>query len=220
VPLLVAVILMVVAACGGGNGEAESTTQPEGAAGDAQREAQVLASTEQFIAAAASTDVDAVMTMLQASLTDKERQRYGFRAAWPTHVVTDCEVTQASDFLSSVACEADLIDPVWLEMGPTAIIVTYQTWSDGMTWDFGGDTGTTGGELATPDTYADTLTAYSEYLSRFRADDYSTDCDPEAHEITETVQEYGITLVPACGELLASVATDVAEWLKAGRPDA
>ena len=217
---LLAGVVIVAAACSDGNGDAESTTQPEAAAGDAELEAQVLAATDRFIAVEAATDVEGVMTMLQASLSDKEQQRYGFFAAWPTHVVTDCEVVAVSDFTSSVVCRGDLTDPVWREMGPTAIGVTYKTWSDGMTWDFGGGTEAPGGELATPATYTDTMTAYSEYLSRFRADEYGTDCDPAAYEIADTVQEYGLTLVPACGELVASAANDVAEWLQAGKPEA
>ncbi len=199
-----------LAACGdSGSGTTE-------APGDALASA-AQAGADRYIAAEEATDVEGVFALLQTSLTDKERQRYGFFAAWPTHRVRDCAVTEASDFRSAVTCQADLADPVWRHLGATGIVITYNTWSDGMTFDFGGDY-TGDGVVATPDTYADTITAYADYLRANQPDAYAASCDPQMYDVNATVQEFGLTLVPACGELVASAGEAAAAWLEAGKP--
>lgn len=215
---LMAVLMMVcVTACSGGDGAGEVTTAAAASAENTDLAAKAEAAAGEYIAAEAAADVDAVLGMLQPSLADKERQRYGFFAAWPMHRVGDCEVSQASSFLSAVECQAELTDPVWRHIGATDIVVTYNTWSDGMTFDFGGDY-TGNGVVATPNTYSDTVTAYADYLMTHSPNEYATACDPAAFDVNETVQEYGLTLVPACGALVASVGDEAAAWLEAGRP--
>jgi hypothetical protein len=204
VALLLAVLMIGGGACGGGD-ESAAVSGAQAAADD-------------YIAAEAAQDVEAVAALLQATLSDKERQRYLFFAAWQTHTVRDCEVITDTDFKSAVRCQASLVDPVWKEVGAQDIVVTYNKWSDGMTFDFGGEyTGSS--VVATPSTYGDTVKAYADYLMLREPDAYAASCDPALYDVNDTVQEFGLTLVPACGELVASVGSEAAAWLAAGRPN-
>jgi hypothetical protein len=110
---------------------------------------------------------------------------------------------------------AESSDPVYLEMGPPGLIVELSRYGDGLSLGFAvvepSDPG--------PSQYADTLTAYAEYLSQYEPDAYATTCAPEGYE-TEIRFEYGVSLTPECGALLPTVANAVAEWLDNGRPEA
>jgi len=217
-PVLMVALVVAVTVVACGDDAAETTTattttmittttlDPE-----AGLEAEVLAEVDVFVEAWNAGDVDGVLDFVQTSLSDAERLRQGFFAAWNFAPISGCEIDSLSDFLTTVVCAAESSDPVYLEMGSAELTVVLSRYGDGYNVNFQGG----GGGRQ----YADTLTAYAEYLRQYEPDAYANTCDPEGYE-TEIRFEYGVSLTPECGALLPTEASAVAEWLRNGRPEA
>jgi hypothetical protein len=207
-----ALAALVVSACG--DDAADPTTATMLDSGPAL-EAEVSAEIDALVEVWNAADTDGFLGFLQTSLSDAERLRQAFFLAWNFAQISGCEIDSLSDFLTSVVCEAGSADPVYLEFGPADLSVVFSRYGDGYNVNFAGS----GGEGGSPRQYADTVTAYAEYLRRYAPDAYAAACDPDGYE-TEIRFEYGVSLTPECGALLPTAAEAAAEWLRNGRPDA
>ena len=65
--------------------------------------------------------------------------------------------------------------------------------------------------------YTDSSMAYGSYLQQYMPVEYAVVCDPDGYD-RDIRFEYSVTLTPECGELLAEVANDVAQWVRDGQP--
>jgi len=216
------VLVLGLAACGGDEVDSTTTTSTTVATTttthdpEAALEAEVLAEIDLLVEAWNAADVDRFLDFVQTSLSDAERRRQGFFAAWNFAPISGCEIDSLSDFLTSVVCSAESADPVYLEIGPAALSVVFSRYGDGYNVNFAP---ARGGEGGSGRQYADTVAAYSEYLRQYDPDVYADVCDPEGYE-TEIRFEYGVSLTSECGALLPTVADAAAEWLRNGRPEA
>jgi hypothetical protein len=223
VPVLTAalVVALALAACGDDDADPTTTTTTTVATTtttldpEAALEAEVLAEIDPLVEAWNAADVDGFLGFVQTSLSDAERLRQGFFSAWSFAPISGCEIDSLSDFLTSVVCEAESADPVYLEFGPAELSVVFSRYGDGYNVNFGAAGGGGGGS---PRQYADTVAAYGEYLSQYDPDAYAAVCDPEGYEM-EIRFEYGVSLTPECGALLPTAADEAAEWLRNGRPE-
>jgi hypothetical protein len=176
-------------------------------------EAELMAGIEAMAVALDSGDVDGFLELLQPSLSDAERERAAFFAtSAPMHVTPEkCTVTVVSNFISEAECPVEIVEPVRLELGPAEGKEDFARYADGMA--------TLGDGTLDPSQYTQSSLAYAEYLQQYLPEEYAAACDSAGYD-TEIRYEYGVTLTRACGELLATVAEDVAEWIREGRPEA
>ncbi len=174
-------------------------------------EDEFMGEIESLAAALEDGDVDAYLALLQTSLSDPERDRAAFFAiSAPMHVLLDqCEVLSTSSFMSEAMCPAEIRDPVRLEFGPADGVLGLVRYGDGLSPVGDGTTDVR--------QYTDSSTAYAAYLQQYLPDEYAASCDPDGYD-REIRYEYGVTLTPECGELLTTVADDVAEWVREGQP--
>ncbi len=171
-------------------------------------EPEVLAAVEELAAARDASDVEQVMGVVQTSLSEAEHRRFAFFAAWPTERTISCEVDSVTDVVGTVTCNTESFGPVYPAMDPSAGIVQYSIWPDGITWNGMGGPGVQG-----PMDDAHALAAYSDYLRQFVPDECASVCDRAAYDSAQVRYEYGIALVQACGELLASASESIGEWI-------
>jgi hypothetical protein len=181
---------------------------------DAALEAEFVGQIEAMAAGIDAADVDAFMDLMQTSMSELERDRAAFFAAWRPFRFTpdDCDITVLSGFRSEATCPVEIVEPVHLEFGPAEGEEILLRYGDGMNLAKGDGT-------LDPRQCTDSVAAYAEYLGQYLPEEYTAVCDPDGHD-TEIRFEHGLTLTGACGELLPTVADDVAEWIRAGRPEA
>jgi hypothetical protein len=177
----------------------------------AELEAAFMTEIESLAAALDSGDLDTYLGLLQASLSDPELDRAAFFAVSvrPHVLVDECEILSVSDFVSDAVCPTEITDPVRLEFGPPEGGIQLLRYGDGLSPKGDGSHDVR--------QYTDSSTAYGSYLQQYMPDEYAAACDPDAYD-REIRFEYGVTLTPECGELLAEVADDVAQWVRDGQP--
>jgi hypothetical protein len=174
-------------------------------------EAEFMSEIGSLAAALDSGDVESYLELLQPSLTDAERERAAFIAvSAPMHVLLEeCEVLSLSGFSSEAACPVEILEPVRLEFGPAEGALPVLRYSDGLS--------PTSDGTIDPHQYTGSSLAYAAYLQQFMPDEYAAACDPAGYD-EEIRYEYGVSLTRKCGELLASVAEDAAQWVREDAP--
>ncbi len=67
--------------------------------------------------------------------------------------------------------------------------------------------------------YTPVWSAYADYLSMFRPDEYAAACDPAAFGAGEIFDQAGLALTGECAALTSAASADVAAWIAADRPE-
>ncbi len=214
----VAVLAVAISGCSGDASDNSTTDQTSATDqtsttidADMALEAEFMAEIESLAAAFNSGDVEAYMELVQPSLSDAERERGAFIfVVSPIKVLLDeCEVLSLSGFSSEAECPTEILDPVRLEFGPAEGGLYVLRYGDGIcpTNDGSSDVRQ----------YTGSSLAYAAYLQQFMPDEYAAACDPAGYD-EEIRYEYGVSLTQKCGELLASVAEDAAQWVREDAP--
>lgn len=166
-----------------------------------------------FLTAIAAGDVDAVMALSTPGASDvPDRRVHEFNAAFAAAgmpvVPGDCTAEQVTARSALVRCQAMLGDAVALELGVLQVVYPFRYQDGLLAWQQleGADIG-------------EVNRAYADYLRAFRSVDYEALCSPSAYEPGSAVQSNLLALTGECGDLAASVAGDVVEWIRDGRPD-
>lgn len=229
----VVVLAMVLAACGDNAAETtttlaattttvattttseDSTTLETTTTVDPDRalEAEFTTDIEALATALDEGDVEAYLDLLQPSLSDSERDRaaYFFVAA-PVHLLVDeCEILTVSGFVSEAICPAEITDPIRLEFGPSEGQLDLVRYGDGLS--------PIGDGTLDASQYTNSSLASGAYLEQYLPSEYASACDPSGYD-REVRYEYGVTLTPECGKLVAEVADEVAQWVRNGQPEA
>ncbi len=183
---------------------------------DAQARAETAVGKAQaFFAALNGGDLAAIEALVapneQIDLADQ--RLFAFNAAFATTYGLEVRSCEATDTANSLFVRVDCIvvdgDPVFAALGVGAHTWPWQVFDAGrMGW-----LPAEGADLrAVTDTYAD-------YLTARHAAEYAEACQPAAYEPGSVVVNGRLALTGACGELAASLAPDVAAWVRAGSPD-
>ena len=221
VPALVAaaaVIAAIVVAVAllSGDDEPDVTNQgPTTARVDA-----AVATTETFLAAINSGDVDTLIALSNPEVTDvvKDRKMWEMNAVLTTGgypisvgecglgMITD-GVAMITDEFVEVHCAVTISDPVFEAEGVSELVFPLRVFDDGSTaWQpyQGGDFG-----AANQD--------YADYLQAFHAAEYEAVCSPvnyETYPIGTISRNRGLALTGNCASLWVPLASDVAAWVR------
>lgn len=171
--------------------------------------ATAVAVAESYHAAFAAADVETATALLLGDL-ESDRHMLEFNAAFTRAGYevgfSDCEAVVVSQDRVRAECATTTEDPVFAALGLAELVSPINVFPDGsVTWVpySGGDIGLVG-------------RAYSQYLNEFHPDEYRDVCDPLEYRPSSIVNNNGLALTGACGELAALHADEVGAWIAAG----
>lgn len=175
-------------------------------------ERDATAKAVRWLEAANAGDVEAIVAISHPSSTDlADRRLFEWLGGLadgglPTRVGA-CE-TDPSASPVIVRCDIVLVNPVADELGVDRLVAPFR-YEDGLlTW-----LPYTGGDIGLHNE------AVSAYLARFEPEAYEQACLPGAYDPGSVVSDRGLALTGECAVVAAPLAEDVAEWLRAGRPE-
>lgn len=185
-----------------------TTTLDPLARGAADAEAAATA----FIAAVAAGDIDAAMALSTPDASDGSDRRVheflaAFAAAGMPSMAGECIAEQVTESSALVRCAVTSGDVVAVELGQADAIYPYRYQDGLLAWQ----------QIEGAD-FGEVNRAYADYLRTYFPDDYAAVCSPAAYAPGTIVQSNLLALTGECGDLAASVAGDVVEWIRAGRP--
>lgn len=218
----VVMVALILAACGSNTTAVEPTTQTTVAAAIATTidptvspdpEIDAVARIEAFFVALNEGRVDDMAEIFGQELSEADRLLWEFNAAlervYPREV-GQCEVSQSIGSIIMVECPVTFTDPVTSATGVSEVIYPYRYHDGVITWSQMRLAEGTGSPFAGSKANAD-------YLELFHPDD-ATACSFAADTGSAHFNGY-LVLVPACADVLIAHASDVAAWVKAGRPE-
>lgn len=167
-----------------------------------------------FWTAVNTGDVDTAIEMSYGDETDlgADRELWELHAAaiaaGETRTIRSCEPGWVNRLFVEVECTIVIDEPVYAFFDTTEYVNPAKVYDDGsVAWE---------PTIGRP--YTEPNRAYAEYLRTFHPDEYAAVCDPTAYQPGSIVNDSGLALTRACGELAMPLADDVAAWLAAGRP--
>lgn len=181
---------------------------------DAARINAAIATTERFLGAINSGDVDTLVAMTNPTAANlvQDRNMWEMNAVLTTsgyeYVVGECRAGDVTGAFVDVSCNVTITDPVFEAEGVSTLIFPLRVFDDDTTrWQpfEGGDVSVVNQD-------------YADYLRAFHAAGYEAVCSPAAYEGGTIVADRGLALTGACAELYVPLAPDVAQWVKDGKP--
>lgn len=176
-------------------------------------ELEALATAELWLASLNTGDVETILDIVRPDQADVANQRmYEYHAVFaasgtPSTEVQSCAVASTTASLVTVDCAVVLGDPVAEAVGASEVIFPFWYVEGLLSWRpaQGGDLGLLN-------------RAYSEYLSLFYPTEYAAACSPAAYEPDSVLQDKGVALTPECAVLQVPLSSDVAQWIRDGKP--
>lgn len=127
-------------------------------------------------------------------------------AGLPTRV-EGCEVTAANPVTATVDCRVVLENPVAAELGVDELIAPFNYREGRVDWlEY------RGGDISLHNK------AVADYLAAYEPERYLQDCRPDAYEPGSVISNAGLALTRRCAELVGPLASEVAQWIRDGRP--
>lgn len=174
--------------------------------------ADAEAAAAEFLAAIAAGDIDAVMALSTpdaSSVSDRRVHEFlaAFAAAGMSATTGECAAEQVTPSSALVRCAVTSGDVVAAELNEAEVVFPFRYQDGLLAWQQfeGADFGAVN-------------RAYADYLRLFRPVEYEAVCSPGAYAPGSIVQSSLLALTGECGELVASVADEVATWIGDGRP--
>lgn len=181
---------------------------------DAARVASAIATTETFLAAVNSGDVDRLIAMSNPEATDlvQDRNIWEMNAVLTTSgyqfIVGPCDSSLVTEQSVDVGCEVTVTDPVFAAEGVDALVFPLRVFNDG----------TTAWQPMQGGNFSAVNQDYADYLRAFRPAEYEAVCAPSAYEPGSVVSDRGLALTGDCAQLYVPLAPDVADWVNDGKP--
>jgi len=172
-----------------------------------------VSTTEEWLAALNAGDIDRVLALSDPGARSEADRRVhewqaGLAAEGMPIEVRGCVVASVVGSMARVECDVHLGDLVAIQLGIANLVAPFD-YSDGfITWR-----PYTGGSIS------DVNDAYASYLQLFQTAEYEARCSPAAYTPATVTQDRGLALTGECAQLAAPLATDIAKWIRDGRPE-
>ena len=208
------IAIVVAAALLSSDDQPDVTNDPATVNSEAARVDAAIVTTETFLAAINSGDVDRLISMSNPEATDlvKDRSMWELNAVMTTSgyelEVGACAPSLVTELFVAVACDITFTDPVFAAEGVSALVFPIWVFNDGTTaWRpmQGGD-------------FSAANRDYADYLRTFHTSEYEAVCSPSAYELGSINSDGGLALTGDCAQLYVPLALDVAEWVRDGKP--
>lgn len=181
---------------------------------DAARVAAAIGTSETFLAAINSGDVDRLVEMSNPEATDliRDRNMWEMNAVLTTggyeYVVGACASLVVTELFVDVGCDVTVTDPVFAAEGVDTLVFPLRVFNDGTTvWQ-----PMQGGNISAVNQ------DYADYLKAFHTSEYEAVCAPSAYQPGSIVFDRGLALTGDCARLFVPLAPDVADWVRNGKP--
>ena len=172
-----------------------------------------ISTIEAWLLAVNAGDIDRVMALSAPDASSEADRRVaewqaGLAVAGMPIDVRNCVVASVAGSTTRVECQVRLGDLVAAELGTADLVAPFDVEGGLARWR-----PYTGGDISAVND------AYASYLRLFHRAEYEGRCAPTAYSPGTVIVDRGLALTGECAELAASVAADVAQWLREGRPE-